>query len=155
MTRHEPGQHLIPFLYTSTTDFRGVENGKQNIRAMAYINRDEARVLIGVLEQPLSRRHELGEKLANHLDVMQAQGKLGPDFGVPLYLMKDGIVVEATKPIYFRVCLVLLHFLAERTGHVVETALNQLRAFVAGQDIPAINPYASIAYQKPVKLHNV
>lgn len=149
--RHHEGERLIPFVYTNTVDLYGQENNKQNIRALSYINPREARTLLGILEQPRENRLALGKMLADALDDLRAAGKLGPDCGIPIYLKKGNLVLEVSRPIYWRVLAVLMYFLAEQTEHVVETARSQLSAFIAGQDIRAINPYASIAYQKTIK----
>lgn len=146
---------LIRFVYTSTIDLRGVENGKQNVRAMAVINRQQAQMMIGILKQPKDRRRALGLQLAHYLDDMRRQGKLDGQHGIPFYLMENGIVTSVTVPLYWRAANVLMHFLAEDTQHVVDVAVTQLEAYVAGRPIDAINPYASIAFQKSIEAKTV
>lgn len=124
---------------------------KRKVICCCGMDIEQAKTVLGILEQDRARRLECGEVLSVCLDDLQRKKKFIPDMMIGVVIKSPGgIVKEARPPIPGRVAIFVWRCCASNNELALDLLKKQLTEFIASEKPAVYRPFSDIERSVPI-----
>jgi len=125
------------------------------VKCVCGVDAQAAITVIGILEQPMERRLEIGFALGKALDEHVRVNKgYDPNGSIGVAIKKGNLYTQQPPPIYVRVAKFVMYACACRRQEAVDLLIRRLHEFIGGNPRKFINAFHETEFVKPVKLRS-